>query len=156
MPIIEAMFVVKTDISIDCETAQMSPPVTRTETNPSTSGSAAAASEPKTNSKISATIEKPTLSAVCGSLLEISCSPAHSAPWPMRCVVTAPSETAGVPISSCARRSLAMSTASYSLPSTVSGMTTVRGSPAPASAAPLTATRSLPAATSRRRAIAAA
>ena len=42
--------------------------------------------------------------------------------------MTAPSETAGVPIASALRRSLATSTAWYSLTSTRSGMTSVRGS----------------------------
>jgi len=47
----------------------MSAPVTMTETRPSTSGSAAAASDPKTTRRMSATIGKPTLSAVWRSLV---------------------------------------------------------------------------------------
>ena len=82
MPIIEAMFVTKTDISIVCERAKISAPVTSTETKPSASGSAAAASEPNTSSRISRTIGKPAVSALARSSLDNSCMAPHSAPWP--------------------------------------------------------------------------
>ena len=62
--------------------------MTSTETKPSASGSAAAASEPKTNSRMISTTGKPADSALARSSLESSCIPAHSAPWPTRCVVT--------------------------------------------------------------------
>ena len=82
------MLVTKTDISIACESTKISAPVTSTETKPSASGSAAAASEPKTSSRISSTIGKPADSALARSSLESSCIAAHSAPWPTKWVAT--------------------------------------------------------------------
>ena len=61
----------------------MRAPVTITATKPSASGSDAAASEPKTASRISATIGKPITSAFSRSSLESSCRPAHAAGWPI-------------------------------------------------------------------------
>jgi len=58
--------------------------VTSTLTKPSASGSAAAASEPKSISRIRAAIGKPLPSALERSSLEISCSPAQIVGWPIR------------------------------------------------------------------------
>ena len=58
--------------------------MTSTLTKPSASGSAAAASEPKTISRIRATIGKPLPSAWERSFLEISCIPAQIVGWPTR------------------------------------------------------------------------
>ena len=72
MPIIEAMFVTKTDISSACERKKMIAPVMSTLTAPRISGSDAAASEPKTASRIRSTIGKPLASAAArSSLLEV-------------------------------------------------------------------------------------
>ena len=84
MPIIEAMLVTKTDMSIAWERKKMTAPVTTTLTKPSASGSAAAASEPNTASRISSTIGKPVASAASRSSFESSCMPAHRACWPTR------------------------------------------------------------------------
>ena len=62
----------------------MSAPVTMTLTKPSASGSAAAASEPKTTSRIRATIGKPPPSAWARSFLDSSCIPAQIVGWPAR------------------------------------------------------------------------
>ena len=62
----------------------MSAPVTITLTKPSASGSAAAASEPKTTSRIIATIGKPLASALARSSLESSCIPAQIVGCPAR------------------------------------------------------------------------
>ena len=62
----------------------MSAPVTMTLTKPSASGSAAAASEPKTTSRIRATIGKPLASAWARSRLESSCIPAQIVGCPTR------------------------------------------------------------------------
>ena len=62
----------------------MSAPVTITLTKPRVSGSAAAASEPKTTSRISATIGKPPPSALARSSLESSCIPAQIVGCPAR------------------------------------------------------------------------
>ena len=59
MPIIEATLVTKTDMSVAWERKKIAAPVIITLTKPSASGSAAAASEPKTASRISSTIGKP-------------------------------------------------------------------------------------------------
>ena len=56
----------------------MTAPVKATLMNPSASGSVAAASEPKTPSRISSTIGKPVFSADSRSSLERSCMPAQS------------------------------------------------------------------------------
>ena len=62
----------------------MSAPVTITLMKPSASGNAAAASDPKTTSRISATIGKPPASALARSFLESSCMPAQIVGWPAR------------------------------------------------------------------------
>ena len=62
----------------------MSAPVTMTLTNPSASGSAAAASEPKTTRRMIATIGKPLISASERSSLENSWNPAQIVGWPAR------------------------------------------------------------------------
>ena len=74
----------KTDMSIACERKKMPAPVIITLAKPSSSGNAAAASEPKTASRISRTIGKPVASAVSRSFLLRSCMPAQSAVWPTR------------------------------------------------------------------------
>jgi hypothetical protein len=84
MPIIDATLVVKTDICMVCERKKISAPVSITLAKPSASGSAAAANEPKTASRISSTIGKPALSAAARSSLVRSCMPAQSACWPTR------------------------------------------------------------------------
>ena len=68
----------------------MIPPVISTATPPMTSGSAAAANEPKTASRITKMIGKPTRSALARSSLVRSTIPAQSAPWPIRCTLTSP------------------------------------------------------------------
>jgi hypothetical protein len=60
----------------------MAAPVMATLANPSASGSAAAASEPKTASRITSTTGKPIFSALSRSSLVRSCMPAQSACWP--------------------------------------------------------------------------
>ena len=130
MPIIEAMLVTKTDISIACERPKISAPVTSTETKPSASGSVAAASEPKTASRISSTIGKPADSAFARSSLERSCIAAHSAPWPTKWVATpscGPSATA-----SSLRRSTATAVASSSSTARRAGRPPCRPRPRPA------------------------
>ena len=74
----------KTEVSICCEMKKISAPVTITLTKPSASGSTAAASEPKTTSRIRATIGKPPASASARSFLESSCIPAQTVAWPAR------------------------------------------------------------------------
>ncbi len=88
MPIIEAMLVTNTDISIVVERKKMTAPVTITATKPSASGNAAAASEPNAAIRISATIGNPVISALSRSSLESSCSPAQAVGWPTRYGVT--------------------------------------------------------------------
>ena len=60
-----------------------------TEAAPRASGSAAAASEPKTPSRTISTIGRPMISACSRSSLESCWMPAHSALWPTRCSGTA-------------------------------------------------------------------
>ena len=90
MPIIEATLVTNTDMSIAWERKKMAAPVIATLTNPSARGSAAAASEPNTASRINRTMGKPVASADSRSSFERSCIPAHRACWPTRWVRTAP------------------------------------------------------------------
>ena len=97
--------------------------MTSTATKPSASGSAAAASEPKTSSRMSRTSGKPAVSALARSSLESSCIAAHSAPWPTSEVVT-PSR-APSPAPRFSRRSTARSVAASSSTATRSGTTTV-------------------------------
>ena len=115
-----------TDMSIDCERKKIAAPVIITLAKPSSSGSAAAASEPKTPSRISSTIGKPVASAVSRSSLLRSCMPAQSAVWPTRYGFT--SSTAAVPRSS--RRSTARSAISSASPSRRSGSTRIVSRPA--------------------------
>ena len=84
MPIIDATLVVNTDMSVAWERKKIAAPVIATLAKPSASGSAAAASEPKTASRISSTIGKPVVSAEARSSLVRSCMPAQSACWPTR------------------------------------------------------------------------
>ena len=82
MPIIDDTLVTNTDISVAWARKKMAAPVMVTEAKPSASGSAAAASDPNTASRISSTIGKPVTSAFSRSSLARSCMPAHSASWP--------------------------------------------------------------------------
>ncbi len=99
----------------------MAAPVIATLANPSASGSAAAASEPNTASRISRTIGKPIFSALSRSSLVRSCMPAQSACWPTRWGSTPPCEA--VPNSS--RKSTARSATWSGSPSTASGTTVI-------------------------------
>src|SRR4051812_18948745 len=110
----------------------MTAPVSATLPKPSASGRLAAASDPKTASRMMKTIGKPVRSAVSRSFLVRSCMPAHSACWPTRCTST-PSRGSLLG-SSSSRRSVAASAASSRLPETFSGTTTIGRPPAPASA----------------------
>ena len=67
----------------------MSAPVTTTAATPSASGSAAAASDPKTTSRTISTIGRPMSSACSRSSFESCWIPAQSALWPTRCSGTA-------------------------------------------------------------------
>ena len=97
--------------------------MTSTATKPSASGSAAAASEPKTSSRMIRTSGNPAVSALARSSFESSCIAAHSAPWPTSDVVT-PSR-APSPAPRFSRRSTARSVAASSSTATRSGTTTV-------------------------------
>ena len=97
--------------------------MTSTATKPSASGSAAAASEPKTSRRMSRTSGNPAVSALARSSFESSCIAAQSAPWPTSEVVT-PSR-APSPAPRFSRRSTARSVAASSSTATRSGTTTV-------------------------------
>ena len=84
MPIIEATFVTNTDMSVTWDRKKTAAPEIITAITPRASGSAAAASDPNTTSRISRTIGKPTASAFSRSSLLRSCMPAQSACWPTR------------------------------------------------------------------------
>ena len=84
MPIIEATLVTNTDMSVAWDRKKMTAPVMPTLAKPSASGSAAAAREPNTASRMSSTIGNPVFSADSRSSLERSCMPAHRACWPTR------------------------------------------------------------------------
>ncbi len=96
----------------------MSAPVTMTLTKPSVSGSTAAASEPKTTSRIRATIGKPPASALARSSFESSCIPAQTVGCPARYVVTPP---LAMPGSRASRRSTAGSISSSGATALASG-----------------------------------
>ena len=151
------MLVTKTDISITCERAKIRPPVTSTETRPSSSGSDAAASEPKTTRRIRSTTGNPADSAFARSSLERSCIAAQSAPWPTKCVAT-PS-WARAATSSSLRRSAATAVASSSETVARSGTTIVSPARAACSArardAAVSSTSAIGPAASPSRAIAA-
>ena len=100
----------------------MAAPVMVTEAKPSASGSAAAASDPNTASRISSTIGKPVTSAFSRSSLARSCMPAHSASWPT--VYSSTPSRAPSPTSSSSRRSTARSLAWSWSAWTVSGTVT--------------------------------
>ena len=100
----------------------MAAPVMVTEAKPSASGSAAAASDPNTASRISSTIGKPVTSAFSRSSLARSCMPAHRASWPT--VYSSTPSRAPSPTSSSSRRSTARSLAWSWSASTVSGSVT--------------------------------
>ena len=91
------MLVTKIDISAERERKYTTAPVSITDTTPSASGSAAAASEPKTSSSTISTIGSPMNSACSRSCLESSCMPAQSAPWPTRCTGTDASSWSSMP-----------------------------------------------------------
>ena len=84
MPIIEATFVTKTDIGVSWERKKIAEPVSATLTKPSASGRAAAASEPKTASRMTSTIGKPMRSADSRSSFVSSCMPAQRACCPTK------------------------------------------------------------------------
>src|SRR3954447_5922460 len=130
MPIIEATFVTKTDMSVCCERKKIAAPVIATLAKPSASGSAAAASEPKTASRMIATIGKPARSACDKSSFERSCMPAHSACWPTRWMSPRPRRSPPLPRSNSRRRSTAALAASSCLPATWSGTTVIGALPA--------------------------
>ena len=106
----------------------MAAPVMVTEAKPSASGSAAAASEPNTASRISSTIGKPVTSAFSRSSLARSCMPAQSASWPTVYSSTPP--RAPSPTFSSSRRSTARSLAWSWVASTASGTVTTVARPA--------------------------
>src|SRR5215211_8435961 len=124
MPIIEATFVTKTDMSVAWERKKIAAPVTATLAKPSASGSAAAASEPNT----ARTIGKPVVSAAARSSLARSCMPAQRACWPTRWGST-PSPLAPPP-SRSSRMWTARSAVSSSVPEVRSGRTTIEPSAA--------------------------
>ncbi len=99
----------------------MTAPVIITLAKPSASGSVAAASDPKTASRITRTIGKPIFSALSRSSFVRSCMPAQSACWPTRYGSTPP--RAEVPSSSL--KSTAMFAVSSRSPSTFSGTTVI-------------------------------
>jgi hypothetical protein len=82
IPIIEAMLVTNTDISICREISQMRAPVTSTLVRSRPKGRTAAVMDPNTASRMRATIGKPLVSALARSSLLRSWSPAQAAPWP--------------------------------------------------------------------------
>ncbi len=130
MPIIDAMFVTNTDICIAWLRKKIAAPVIATLANPSTSGSAAAASEPKTASRISSTIGNPTCSADARSFFARSCIPAHSACWPTRWISTPSLAVPPDPMPSSFRRLEAASAASSWVPLSWSGRTVIGASAA--------------------------
>ena len=111
----------KIDISITCASRKTIAPVTVTAATPSASGSAAAASEPNTASRMSSTSGRPTNSASSRSFLDSSCMPAHRPPWPTMCSGTAAPSS---PMSRLTRIWDASSTLSSRLAVTTSGMST--------------------------------
>ena len=115
------MLVTNTDISIAWLRKKIAAPVIATLAKPSASGSAAAASEPNTASRISSTIGKPTCSADARSFLARSCMPAQSACWPTRWISTPASLWRPPPMPSSRRRSEAASAASSWVPLSWSG-----------------------------------
>ena len=125
------MLVTKTDMGVSCERKKMTAPVIITLAKPSASGSAAAASEPNTASRITSTIGKPIFSALSRSSFVRSCMPAQSACWPTRCGSTPPRTS--VPSSSW--KSTAMSAVWFWSPSTSSGTTVIEADSAPRFAA---------------------
>ena len=117
------MLVTNTDISSDCDRKKIAPPVRITATKPSTSGSAAAATEPKIASSTISTIGNPLVSAFWRSDLETSCIAAQSACCPTTCTGTA--ACAWPSTSRFLRRSTAASIALSALPLITSGINTV-------------------------------
>ena len=104
MPIIEAMLVVNTDISIVCERRQISAPVIRTETKPSASGSGRDGQRAEDREEDQRDDREADRLGGRQVSLESCCSPAHRAPWPIRCVVTR-RRAPGSPMPSSLRRS---------------------------------------------------